>query len=83
MPGFYGKAGDCASALTSVAICEQMAEALKNKNKRHTVVIRSTILPGTMRTIVIPLLEEFSGKKAGLDFGACNNLEFLREGSGR
>lgn len=62
-------------------ICEQIAEALKSKNKRHTVVIRSTILPGTMRTIVIPALEELSGKKAGVDFGVCNNPEFLREGS--
>jgi GDP-mannose 6-dehydrogenase len=62
-------------------ICEQIAEALKSKNERHTVVIRSTILPGTMRTIVIPLLEESSGKKAGVEFGVCNNPEFLREGS--
>jgi GDP-mannose 6-dehydrogenase len=62
-------------------ICEQIGEALKSKNERHTVVIRSTMLPGTMRTIVIPLLEEFSGKKAGVDFGVCNNPEFLREGS--
>ena len=62
-------------------ICEQIGEALKNKSARHTVVIRSTILPGTMHKIVIPTLEEFSGKKAGIDFGVCNNPEFLREGS--
>jgi len=62
-------------------ICEQIAEALKSKKKRHTVVIRSTILPGTMRTIVIPVLEELSGKKVGVDIGVCNNPEFLREGS--
>ncbi len=54
---------------------------LKTKAARHTVVIRSTILPGTMHKIVIPTLEEFSGKKAGVDFGVCNNPEFLREGS--
>ena len=62
-------------------ICEQIGEALKNKSTRHTVVIRSTILPGTMLNVVIPTLEEFSGKKAGSDFGVCNNPEFLREGS--
>jgi GDP-mannose 6-dehydrogenase len=62
-------------------ICEQIGVALKNKNARHTVVIRSTILPGTMHKIVIPTLEEFSGKKAATDFGVCNNPEFLREGS--
>ena len=62
-------------------ICEQIGAALKSKTARHTVVIRSTILPGTMHKIVIPTLEEFSGKKAGTDFGVCNNPEFLREGS--
>lgn len=62
-------------------ICEQIGGALKHKSARHTVVIRSTILPGTMHGIVIPVLEEFSGKKAGIDFGVCHNPEFLREGS--
>jgi GDP-mannose 6-dehydrogenase len=62
-------------------ICEQIGAALKTKASRHTVVIRSTILPGTMKGIVIPVLEEFSGKRAGADFGVCHNPEFLREGS--
>jgi GDP-mannose 6-dehydrogenase len=62
-------------------ICEQIGRCLKSKSSRHTVVIRSTVLPGTMRNIVIPLIEEFSDKKAGRDFGICNNPEFLREGS--
>jgi GDP-mannose 6-dehydrogenase len=62
-------------------ICEQIGHALQAKRDRHTVVIRSTILPGTMRKVVIPTLEEFSGRKAGEDFGICNNPEFLREGS--
>ena len=62
-------------------ICEQIGEALKSKTERHTVVIRSTVLPGTMRNVVIPVLEEYSGKEAGRDFGVCNNPEFLREGS--
>ena len=62
-------------------VCEQIGNALKGKSTRHIVVIRSTILPGTMRRLVIPVLEETSGKKAGTDFGVCNNPEFLREGS--
>ncbi len=62
-------------------VCELIGKALKNKPTRHTVVIRSTILPGTMHGIVIPMLEEYSGKKAGEGFGICNNPEFLREGS--
>jgi len=62
-------------------ICEQIGTALRTKSDRHTVVIRSTILPGTMRNVVIPTLQEFSRKRAGEDFGICNNPEFLREGS--
>lgn len=62
-------------------VCELIGEALREKPQRHTVVIRSTILPGTMRAIVIPALEQHSGKRAGVDFGVCNNPEFLREGS--
>jgi len=62
-------------------VCEQIGQALKSKSARHTVVIRSTILPGTMRRVVIPALEENSEKKAGIDFGLCNNPEFLREGT--
>jgi GDP-mannose 6-dehydrogenase len=62
-------------------ICEEIGQALRRKDVWHTVVIRSTILPGTMRTIVIPVLEECSGKIAGTDFGICYNPEFLREGS--
>jgi GDP-mannose 6-dehydrogenase len=62
-------------------VCEMIGEVLKKKPETHTVVIRSTILPGTMRRVVIPTLEEHSGKKAGVDFYVCNNPEFLREGS--
>lgn len=62
-------------------VCEQIAIALKKKKQFHVVVCRSTVLPGTMRGVVIPALEQYSGKKAGSDFGVCNNPEFLREGT--
>ncbi|MBK1647100.1 nucleotide sugar dehydrogenase [Rhabdochromatium marinum] len=62
-------------------VCEQIGESLGKKGGFHVVVIRSTILPGTMRRIVIPTLEEYSGKRAGESFGVCHNPEFLREGS--
>lgn len=62
-------------------VCEEIGEVLKTKDRRHIVVIRSTMLPGTIRQTVIPILEKASGKTAGDDFGVCNNPEFLREGS--
>ena len=62
-------------------VCEEIGVALRNKVARHTIVVRSTVLPGTMRGVVIPVLEERSGKQAGVGFGVCNNPEFLREGS--
>ena len=62
-------------------VCEQIGKVLKDKDSNHIVVIRSTLLPGSMRGLVIPTLEEFSGKKAGEGFSVCNNPEFLREGT--
>ena len=62
-------------------VCEEIGEALKEKPEFHVVVARSTMLPGSMRDIVIPTLESTSGKRAGIDFGVCNNPEFLREGT--
>jgi len=60
-------------------VCEEIGTSLKDKQDYHVVVARSTMLPGSMRSIVIPVLEEASGKRAGVDFGVCNNPEFLRE----
>jgi GDP-mannose 6-dehydrogenase len=62
-------------------VCEQIGAALRSKPERHLVVARSTMLPGTMRDVVIPTLEEASGLVAGAGFGVCNNPEFLREGT--
>ena len=62
-------------------VCEQIGSELRHKDAFHVVVARSTMLPGSMREVVIPTLEESSGKKAGADFGVCINPEFLREGT--
>ena len=62
-------------------VCEQIGTALADKDGYHVVVARSTMLPGSMRDVVIPALQETSGKKAGVDFGVCINPEFLREGT--
>lgn len=62
-------------------VCGEIGAVLKGKDEFHVVVIRSTILPGSMRSVVIPALESGSGKVAGVDFGVCNNPEFLREGT--
>ena len=62
-------------------VCKEIGAALERKRARHTVVLRSTMLPGTVESVVVPALEVYSGKKAGRDFGVCVNPEFLREGS--
>lgn len=59
----------------------EIGRALRLFKRFHTVVVRSTIPPGTMRGAVIPALQRSSGKKAGRDFGVCFHPEFLREGS--
>jgi GDP-mannose 6-dehydrogenase len=62
-------------------VCEEIGVALRDLDRYHVIVIRSTILPGTMRSVVLPTLEQASGKKANVDFGVCFNPEFLREGT--
>jgi GDP-mannose 6-dehydrogenase len=62
-------------------VCEEIGSAIKENEGFHVVVARSTMLPGSMHEVVIPVLEEYSGKKVGEGFGVCNNPEFLREGS--
>ncbi|MGH9966490.1 MAG: nucleotide sugar dehydrogenase [Pyrinomonadaceae bacterium] len=62
-------------------VCKEIGASLKSKSGRHIVVIRSTMLPGTIDSIVAPTLEESSGKSVGRNFGICINPEFLREGT--
>jgi len=61
--------------------CQQIGEALKLTRRPHTVVVRSTMLPGTIESVVIPALEEFSGRQIGQSMGIAINPEFLREGT--
>lgn len=68
--------------LTFVArVCESIGRALATKTGYHLVVVRSTMLPGSMRGTVIPALERGSGKVAGAGFGVAINPEFMRESS--
>lgn len=60
-------------------VVAEIGVAMRDKEDRHTVVVRSTVLPGTMKNVVVPLLESTSGKRVGRDFGLAVNPEFLRE----
>ena len=62
-------------------VVQQIGEQLAGAAAYKVVVIRSTLLPGSMQSVVIPALEESARRKAGQDFGVCINPEFLREGS--
>ena len=59
----------------------EIGAALKQKSTFHTIVLRSTVLPGTTETLMVPTIEKASGKRAGVDFAVCYNPEFMREGS--
>jgi len=58
-----------------------IGKSLATSEKHHTIIVKSTVLPGTTEKCVIPILERESGKKAFIDFGIASNPEFLKEGS--
>lgn len=62
-------------------VSRQIGESLGRKKTYHCVVFRSTILPGTVRKVLIPMLIQASGRQVHKDFDVCFNPEFLREGS--
>jgi GDP-mannose 6-dehydrogenase len=61
------------------SVCTQIGSAIAEKDGKHIVVMRSTMLPGTMSEVVLPTLESSSRKAAGTGFGVAINPEFLRE----
>jgi GDP-mannose 6-dehydrogenase len=62
------------------AAARAIGAGLKHKDDFHVVVMRCSIPPGVTMGFMAPIIEEVSGKKAGVDFGVCFNPEFLREG---
>jgi GDP-mannose 6-dehydrogenase len=62
-------------------VCDEIGRSLRDKKTDHTIVVRSTMLPGTIERVVTPILEAGSGKKVGAGLTICINPEFLREGS--
>lgn len=61
-------------------VARDVGSALRDKSDYHVVVVKSTVVPGTTDEVVLPILEEVSGKRAGPDFGVGMNPEFLTEG---
>jgi GDP-mannose 6-dehydrogenase len=62
-------------------VCQHIGRVLRDKAESHTVVVRSTVLPGTTESLIIPVLESASGKREGNGFGVCVSPEFMREGT--
>lgn len=61
-------------------VAGQIGRVLANKSDYHVVIVKSTVVPGTTEEVVLPLLEQHSGKESGKDFGVGMNPEFLKEG---
>ena len=62
-------------------VVKRIGKNLKKNKKNQTIFIKSTVIPGTMQNVILPILEKSSGKKAGKDFGLISNPEFLQESS--
>ena len=62
-------------------VAREIGVALKEKKTHHVIIVRSTVLPGTTESLIIPILQRASGRRAGTDFTVCYSPEFMREGS--
>lgn len=62
-------------------VAKEIGKGIGESKKYIVVAVKSTVVPGTTEKIILPLLEKYSGKKLGKDFGLCMNPEFLREGN--
>ncbi|MGY5148962.1 MAG: UDP-glucose dehydrogenase family protein [Candidatus Nitrosopumilus sp. bin_68KS] len=58
-----------------------IGKILRENKKKPILLIKSTVIPGTMQNVIMPILEKESGKKAGREFGLISNPEFLQESS--
>ncbi|MFZ6015905.1 MAG: UDP-glucose dehydrogenase family protein [Patescibacteria group bacterium] len=72
--------GEFSTAFVIEAL-KPIAKALARKSDFHVIVLTSTVLPGASEKDIIPVLENLSGKKCGVDFGYCYNPEFIALGS--
>jgi GDP-mannose 6-dehydrogenase len=60
-------------------VSKEIGQALSSKSTYHVVINRSTVIPGTIKNVIAPIIEKYSKKKPGVDFGVVSNPEFLRE----
>ena len=58
-----------------------IGEIFRISKKNPILIIKSTVIPGTVQNVILPILEKQSGKKAGYEFGLVSNPEFLQESS--
>lgn len=65
----------------AVAACNEIGKAIRGKKDFHLVVMVSTVMPGSSEKIIIPALENASGKKCGVDFGYCYSPTLIALGS--
>jgi GDP-mannose 6-dehydrogenase len=75
-------APDGSPVLTDIQkVAGEIGQGLKQAERYHVVILRSTVFPGTTRQILLPLLEEHAQRSSGADFGLVMNPEFMRETS--